>query len=169
MYGPYIRAARERAKLSRADAASRVGISDDGLYKIETDKNQARLETLERMATAYGVLVGDLLPNTSTPIGNDLEPIAAAFVGLSREEIRDLVLNLASQARLMAAWRFSERDRHHSTISSVPAYTPPLNSGKTDGEAGAVYGADPVKPTHANPTARTAGTPRTATKARKHR
>lgn len=119
--------------LSRADAAEKIGISDDGLYKIETDKNGARLETLERIARAYNLLVGDLLPNTSTPIGSELAPIAAAFVGLSRAEIRDVVLNLASQARLMASWRFAPRDENPSTEITVPPYnTRPINSGKTD-------------------------------------
>lgn len=101
MYGAHLKQARVRAGLSVAEAASLAGVGPDAIYRFERDANSPSLETLDAMAAAYGVLAGDLLPNSG--IGSDLarfEPLMAALMGLDDDEIQDQILILAAQARL---------------------------------------------------------------------
>jgi transcriptional regulator with XRE-family HTH domain len=113
MYGSYIRAARERAGLSPAEAARRVGYdSPDMIYKIEKDKANASLEMLDRMADAYNVRIGDLLPNSGGSLVEDqFQPLMAAMFGLSPEDADDLILRLSEIARQMSGWRRREAAR----------------------------------------------------------
>jgi transcriptional regulator with XRE-family HTH domain len=107
MYGAHIAAARERAGLSPAEVAKRVGYaSADSIYKIEADKNSASLEALDKIAEACGLLVGDLLPNSGgAPVADLFQPLMAAMMGLDEQTQKELILNLAGQARVMAGWR----------------------------------------------------------------
>lgn len=101
MYGAYLRAEREKRGYSVAAAAARIGVSSDAVYKYEADKNSPSMETLDRIAAAYGCLVGDLLPNSGGgAVAEDYEPLQAALSGLTRNELRDYILLMASQARL---------------------------------------------------------------------
>jgi transcriptional regulator with XRE-family HTH domain len=100
-YGPYIDAAINRALLSNAEIAARVGVTDDAVRKWRRGEG-VKLSNLERLADALGVLVGDLLPNSGGgAVSEVFEPLAAALMGLDRDEIRDQVLLLSSQTTLM--------------------------------------------------------------------
>ncbi len=80
--------------------------SADMVYKIERDATEPSWEQADKWAQACGKLIGDILPNSGgghlDPV---LQPLLAAFAGLSRDDLAALVLNLSSQARLMATWR----------------------------------------------------------------
>jgi transcriptional regulator with XRE-family HTH domain len=102
MYGEYLQSARERAGLSRAEAAALMGITPDGVRKIEVNISSPSVPVLDKMAGAYGCLIGDLLPNSGAGQATDrFEPIMAALMGLDEEEIADAILMMASQARLL--------------------------------------------------------------------
>lgn len=129
-------------------------MSPDAIGKWERGDNRIKLENLERLAGALNCLVGDILPNSGASSTTDeFQPIAAALMGLSKSEIRDAILNLASQARLMAAWHNAQpaRDSNHQTISSVPPYnTRPTNTERVDTEDREEFGAGPPMGNHAN-------------------
>ena len=107
MYGSYIRAARERAGLSPTEAAVRVGYkTPDMIYKIESDKASASLEMLDKLADAFGVRVGDLLPNSgASPTESLCAPILATLVGFDDQTTRELITYLSEQGRIAAQWR----------------------------------------------------------------
>lgn len=88
--------------MTRAAAAEAIGLSDDGLYKIEADTNAAKLETLEKLSRVYGCLIGDMLPNSGGDaiMSDILQPLVVALAGLDAEEMLEQVNILASQARL---------------------------------------------------------------------
>lgn len=98
MYGQYLKAARLRTGLSVPELAGRAVISADAIYKLERNANPPELKTLDRLASAMGMLVGDLLPNSGA--SGQFEAIEAAVAGLSEDEIREQILVLANQARL---------------------------------------------------------------------
>lgn len=101
-YGPYIDAAIERSRLSNAEVAGRVGVTDDAVRKWRRGEG-VKLSNLERLAEALGVLVGDLLPNSGGGAVSEMfKPIAAAMIGLDSDEVRDQILILASQAQMNA-------------------------------------------------------------------
>lgn len=134
MYGTYIQAARERAGLSRAEFARVVGYDGpDMIRKIETDAANVSLQKLDQMAQNLGCRIGDLLPNSGAGPTNDLcSPILAALAGLDLGQSRELVNNLAEQARIMISWRRRD-DSAGKTETRPSTYTDTLqNSGKTD-------------------------------------
>lgn len=102
VYGEYMKSARLRSQLSVADLAGRAGISADAIYKFERNVNQPELRTLDRIAGAMGILIGDLLPNSGGSTNGSLfEPLEAALSGLDVSEQSEQVLLLANQARLV--------------------------------------------------------------------
>jgi transcriptional regulator with XRE-family HTH domain len=102
VYGAYIARERGRKGLSRDALGARIGVSGDAVGKWERDDTVPRLENLERIADALGCLVGDLLPNSgSSQVDADFQPLQAALAGLHPDEMRDFILMMASQARLM--------------------------------------------------------------------
>jgi transcriptional regulator with XRE-family HTH domain len=133
MYGSYIRAARERAGLSPAQAARAVGYdSPDMIYKIEKDKANASLEMLDRLADAYGMRIGDLLPNSGgSPVEDRFQPLMAAMFGLDNGAVDDLIMRLAEIARQMVGWRRRDNGRLSASRAegSVNGDTPTLPVG----------------------------------------
>jgi len=57
-----LRAAREAAGLSQAQAGERAGLHQVSIAMFETDKRTPTVKVLIRLAEAYGVSVVDLLP-----------------------------------------------------------------------------------------------------------
>lgn len=57
------REARERSGLSLTDAAAALGVTKAAVSIWESGKGNPLLENLHKMATLYGVPVGDLLSN----------------------------------------------------------------------------------------------------------
>jgi transcriptional regulator with XRE-family HTH domain len=60
--GDHIRRLRETRKLTQATMARRAGLSRMLVIRIERDDISPTLDTLERIATALGVTVRNLLP-----------------------------------------------------------------------------------------------------------
>lgn len=56
-----IKEAREKAGLTQAEAARRLGINRAGLCRLETTKQRPATETLLRLADLYGTTVDALL------------------------------------------------------------------------------------------------------------
>jgi DNA-binding XRE family transcriptional regulator len=61
-YGGVFRTVRERRGLTLREAAKRMGITEDGLSKIEKEHSGISLKTLIAMATAYGCTLDELIP-----------------------------------------------------------------------------------------------------------
>ena len=135
-YGPFIDAAIERARLSTGEVAKRVGVTEDAIRKWRRGEG-VKLANLERLATALGVLPGDLLPNSGG--GNDaFQSIAALMMGLSREDIRDTINALTSVAGVMV---HRLRRAEIVTEHTAPSYGLGENSQKPHEEK-----RDPRKP-----------------------
>jgi transcriptional regulator with XRE-family HTH domain len=132
LYGSYIRAARERAGLSVADAAKAIKKGADLIYRIERDAADASMDTLDKLAEAYGCLAGDLLPNSGAGgLSDEFEPLLAALRGLSEEETRDQINLLATQAR---AYRIALM-RRVTTLRDVGIPARPAVSGNVTPQA----------------------------------
>jgi transcriptional regulator with XRE-family HTH domain len=56
-----LRRARERAALTQAELAARIGGSETTVNRLELGKQPARISTLRRIAATLGVEPGDLL------------------------------------------------------------------------------------------------------------
>lgn len=102
-FGQYFRDARARAQLGLREAAREIGITEDGLSKIERNENGASLATMVRMAAVYGCQVGDLLPHSDAPpLLDQVRGLLLILEGLD-ESSRALVLaSVTTQAQLMA-------------------------------------------------------------------
>lgn len=59
--GRNLRSARARAKLTQEQVAERSGVHATEVSRIEGDKRDPKVSTLERLARAVGVPPGDLL------------------------------------------------------------------------------------------------------------
>jgi|GEM_PF-5924171 len=135
MYGAFIRAARKRAGKTIGEAASAAGISVDGLSRVERDVNGATMNTLEKLASVYGCMVGDLLPHSGSGRSPDVEGLLAAISGLEPGVRKDLVAGLTSHASHMA-----------SLLSRPPAQQPPApakaaSSYPAEGDSGSIGGS----------------------------
>lgn len=111
-YGAWIRAARENAGLTIAQAAELASMSSDGLSRIERNRTSVKLSTLERLADVYGIMVGDMLPKSEVPTANRLaEPLLAALAGMPEDEISRWMNMFAQQATLarMQAERYGKQ------------------------------------------------------------
>lgn len=61
MKGNLIRARREAAGLTQAEVAERAGLHVITMSRLENDQANPTLQTLQRLATALGCTVSDLL------------------------------------------------------------------------------------------------------------
>ena len=59
--GECIRAAREKAGLSRRELAKRCGISHCTIVCLEKDKREGRIDTAEYIADALGISIDELI------------------------------------------------------------------------------------------------------------
>jgi transcriptional regulator with XRE-family HTH domain len=104
VFGKYFRMARKFRGLTLQEAAELIGISVDGLSRIERDVNGATLGTLKLMADVYGVEIGDLLPHSQRDEGlEELRPILKALEGLGDETRETLLKLLTDQAESLKA------------------------------------------------------------------
>lgn len=96
--GQSLRVARERAGLSRAEAAERLGMSASGLQRWELGSREARAGDLCRLAALYGTTVGAILGE------RPLEAQRMANDGGSRvaPSDRELLFELAAAVRASA-------------------------------------------------------------------
>ena len=130
-YGPWIRAARERAAMTMDEASKRAGVTSDGLSRIERGINGAKLATLERLAEVYGVEIGDLLPHTSSVQSEFAQPLLAALAGLDADEIGAWINQYAQMASLQRshierhAAKLAGRNTSSSNVVQFPQPEPP--------------------------------------------
>jgi transcriptional regulator with XRE-family HTH domain len=101
-YGNTIRAARQRRGLTIEQVAEDVGMTPDGLSRIERGINGTTLSTLERIADSLNFLVGDLLPHSGLPWQEDLTPLLDALAEMGELERRICVRGFTAHARTLA-------------------------------------------------------------------
>lgn len=61
MIGDNIRALREEKKISQAELAERVGVSQVQISRIELNKSKTKISTMMKIAEALDVEIKDLL------------------------------------------------------------------------------------------------------------
>lgn len=64
-FGPFIRAARERAGFTQEEVADEIGHTVDSVSRIERNVNGTTFNTLWKMAKMFECEVGDLLPQSN--------------------------------------------------------------------------------------------------------
>lgn len=161
MYGHYLKAARESAGLSQAEMAAAIGYKGaDMIYKIERNASEPSWEQTDKWATACGKLIGDILPNSGTSaIDDSLQPLLAAMAGMSREDMTEQILILASQARLNR-----NSILRHRNVTQVEGSKRPFSDTPSSPVGGNLqtFGSGAVekaKPTDAQPSRRPTSTP----------
>lgn len=102
MYGNYFRAKRNAAGLSLRVASQRIGITPDGLHKIETGQTNPLLRTLKLMADVYGCEIGDLLPHSVDGLGVELTQLSKVLEPLPDSVRRYVVRRALTEARALA-------------------------------------------------------------------
>lgn len=63
-----LKAARVNANLTVKEAAEKIGITEDTLYRYENGKSSPKIETAKTMASVYGISIDsiDFSANTSS-------------------------------------------------------------------------------------------------------
>lgn len=59
---------RKAKGLSQAQLAVQAGLDPSTVSQIETGARRANMRTLEKLAAAFGVEIGDLFPKTQAPL-----------------------------------------------------------------------------------------------------
>lgn len=90
LVGLAVKAHRLRLSLTQAQLAERVGISEQGLSKVERGQSSATLQTLESISVALEVPIRELFPASSDAVVKDeaAKRILAQLAGLSTDELR---------------------------------------------------------------------------------
>lgn len=109
-YGPYLTRARldaaKRLHLQELEdvpkAAARIGITKSYLYKLEGGRDKPTLDMLEKIASAYGVLPGDILPSTALS-GPEVDRIVAPIMTLPEPTRSSFITQMEAFARALAA------------------------------------------------------------------
>lgn len=83
--GERLRVARDRAKVTQADAAQLIGAGRTTLVAIEKGERKVRLEELQKLASCYGLSVNSLLRRDSVHL--DLVPQFRKHSGSEVEEV----------------------------------------------------------------------------------
>ena len=84
-----IKAARERAGLSLASAAERIGVSKTTLFRLEAGEAPIAAARLPVIARAYGTTVADLVDDTFTdrPPEPDYRQVHAVVKMVDRKSV----------------------------------------------------------------------------------
>lgn len=120
-------AARERAGLSQRAAAERLGMAPPQLSKLERGVNAPGSAMLARLATVYGVSVGDLLPAPNATAPTDVVPVemlAGYWQGRIHEIAAAFALALARLQEFEAAgdrWEVGSAIRSGAVTPATPA------------------------------------------------
>ena len=99
LIGQKLREARQRADLSQADAARRLGMERSNLSHIEQGRSHLTLENLVKVPRQYGCKITDLLPDEvvadydrQRARDHDLQRIIDAWPELSAD-VKTVLLN----------------------------------------------------------------------------
>ena len=99
--GHGLRVARERAGLTRAEAAERLGMSASGLQRWELGSREVRVADLRRLAEIYGTSTAALLGESQEATVVDHEHPAGPAEGSDRELLMELVRAVRASARAL--------------------------------------------------------------------
>lgn len=95
MIGENVSRFRKEINISQRELGRRVGISGQMVSKIENNLSQPSIETLNKIATALGVTVNDLIKNDTidiTNMNND-EKLSSKTIPELFEEMCDIMCN----------------------------------------------------------------------------
>ena len=93
--GDTIKKYRKALNISQRELGRRVGISGQMVSKIENNLSQPSIETFNKIATALGVTVNDLIKNNTIDITNmnDDEKLSSKTIPELFEEMCDIMCN----------------------------------------------------------------------------
>ena len=93
--GNNIKKYRKMLKLSQEDLAKKSNLYRNSIYNYENNKRQPSIENLNKIATALGVTVNDLIKNNTIDIANmnDDEKLSSKTIPELFEEMCDTVCN----------------------------------------------------------------------------
>ena len=93
--GDTIKKYRKALNISQRELGRRVGISGQMVSKIENNLSQPSIETFNKIATALGVTVNDLIKNDTIDIinMNDDEKLSSKTIPGLFEEMCDIMCN----------------------------------------------------------------------------
>lgn len=87
MLNDHIKNARERAGLSLADAAGRLGIAKTTLFRLERGETPIAASRLPVFARVYGISIGDLIDNRVQARSTEQDLLEIALVAQMVEEV----------------------------------------------------------------------------------
>lgn len=76
--------------MSQQELAKRLGVASNTVSRWETGTNKVRLDDLDRIATALGLDVGELLPQHAVGQLRRLARLVRIAEGLGAEDLADL-------------------------------------------------------------------------------
>ena len=94
--GNNIKKYRKMLKLSQEDLAKKSNLYRNSIYNYENNKRQPSIENLNKIATALGVTVNDLIKNDTIDITNmndDDEKLSSKTIPGLFEEMCDIMCN----------------------------------------------------------------------------
>ena len=93
--GDTIKKYRKMLKLSQEDLAKKSNLYRNSIYNYENNKRQPSIENLNKIATALGVTVNDLIKNDTIDITNmnDDEKLSSKTIPGLFEEMCDIMCN----------------------------------------------------------------------------
>ena len=93
--GNNIKKYRKMLKLSQEDLAKKSNLYRNSIYNYENNKRQPSIENLNKIATALGVTVNDLIKNDTIDITNmnDDEKLSSKTIPELFEEMCDIMCN----------------------------------------------------------------------------
>lgn len=91
MFGNRVKELREARKISRSEFSRRFGVSHTAVYKWENGSAQPSIETLQEMATFFGVTMDDLCDyqrpeDSMDDVARNIAVMNRAFGQLTQEE-----------------------------------------------------------------------------------
>ena len=92
--GNNIKKYRKMLKLSQEDLAKKSNLYRNSIYNYENNKRQPSIETLNKIATALGVTVNDLIKNNTIDITNmNDEKLSSKTIPELFSEMCDIMCN----------------------------------------------------------------------------
>lgn len=132
--GRMLRAARLRAGVTTAAAASAAEVTEDMIFRYERGASWPSYQKLARMAACYRIAIGDFFPNSGiAPESGLVAPLITAMGGMRDAEQVEMIGYLSAQVRMMRSWLHSVSRAEASQQNVLPFRQPEQKEMSEDG------------------------------------